>query len=79
MKTSVLEFRIHDELFCLNTNKIEYVFELEEYNEVDSLDECVVGLVKYNDDVMFLIDSAVLYHNEPLDFKKPKSKRYKGG
>ncbi len=73
MTTSVLEFKLFDELFCLNTNNIDYVFELENFTELKIFHESVIGLTKYNRDVMILIDAAILYSKNSLDLSKPKS------
>jgi len=73
MKTSVLEFKLLDDTFCFNTKHIEYVFELEEYKTIKSLHASVIGMTKYNYDVMLLIDTAKLYSDENLDFSTEKS------
>ena len=73
MGISVLEFKLHNELFCLNTDYIDYVFELDSFSELNTFCECVVGITKYNDDVMLLIDTANLYTDKNLDFSTPKS------
>jgi len=73
MKTSVLEFRLFDDIFCFNTKDIEYVFELEEYEDVKGFHSSVVGIAKYNNDVMLLIDTAKLYSDKFLDLSSEKS------
>jgi len=73
MKASVVEFKLFEDIFCFNTELIEYVFELEEFNKVNGFHEAVVGVTKYNKDVMLLVDTAKLYSNKDLDFQKPLS------
>ena len=73
MKTSVLEFKLLDDVFCFNTQNVEYVFELESYEEVAGLHKSVVGITKYNNDVMLLIDTAKLYSDKTLDLSSEKS------
>ncbi len=73
MKTSVLEFKIFDELFCLNTSHIEYVFELDDFTPLKAFHKSVIGIVKYNDDVMLLLDTATLYSDKSLNLSTPKS------
>ncbi len=73
MKTSILEFKLFDDLFCLNTNEVEYVFELEHYMPLKAFHESVIGIVRYNSDVMMLLDTATLYSDKNLDLSTPKS------
>ena len=73
MKTSVLEFKLFDDLFCLNTDEIDYVFELEEYTPLKAFHPSVMGIVRYNKDVMILIDTATLYSDKSLNMDTPKS------
>ncbi len=73
MESSVLEFKLYDSLFCLNTECVDYVFELEGYSVLDILDDTVLGLARYNDDVMVLIDTSKLYGNDYLNMATPKS------
>jgi chemotaxis signal transduction protein len=73
MKASVLEFRLGEDTFCFNTKDIEYVFELERYTKIAKLNSAVLGIVKYNKDVMPLVDTLQLYSSKPLDMKTPKS------
>ncbi len=71
---SVLEFRLLGELYCINSQKIEYVFELEEYSQIEAFCSCVWGIAKYNDDLMILVDTANLYNsNKKLSKELPKS------
>ncbi len=73
-KESVLEFTLNEELYCFNTQHIAYVFDLEEYENISGIDECLLGLVRYNDDVMPLIDTLCLYDStQHVDFSEPKS------
>ena len=73
MKTSVLEFTLLGDRFCFNTQNVEYVFELESYQKVSSYHESVIGITKYNSDVMLLIDTAKLYSQKTLDLQLQKS------
>ena len=73
MKSSVLEFRLLDDVFCFNTKDIDYVFELENYNKLSGFHESVIGITNYNSDVMVLIDTAKLYSSKSLDFSTDKS------
>jgi len=73
MRTSVLEFKLLEDTFCFNTKDIEYVFELEEYKNVNGFHKSIVGITKYNNDVMLLIDTAKLYSDKELDFNTEKS------
>jgi len=73
MKASVLEFKLFEDVFCFNTEHIEYVFELESFNEVKGFYDAVVGVTRYNSDIMLLIDTAKLYSNKGLDFDKELS------
>ncbi len=73
MKSSVVEFKLFDEHYCFNADIVEYIFDLEEYNRLNSIYPSVIGLVKHNFDVMLLIDTAKLYSNKELDFNKEKS------
>ena len=70
MKASILEFKLFEDTFCFNTEHIEYVFELESFNEVKGFHDSVVGVTQYNNDIMLLIDTAKLYSNRGLDFQK---------
>ncbi len=63
-KEAVLEFRLGDELYCFNTKIVKYVFDLEEYEELEGVDEVVRGLVRYGGDAMLLIDTLFLYCGE---------------
>lgn len=73
MKTSVLEFKLLDDVFCFNTKDVEYVFDLESYEEVQGFHKSVIGITKYNSDVMLLIDTAKLYSDKTLDLSEQKS------
>jgi len=73
MNTSIIEFELLDERYCFNTQHVAYVFELEEYNNIGGFNEAVIGVSKYNDDVMLLIDTAKLYSEKSLDMTKEKS------
>jgi len=73
MKTSVLEFQLLEDVFCFNTTHVEYVFELESYQKVTGMHESVIGITRYNNDVMLLIDTAQLYSNKTLDLSTQKS------
>ncbi len=73
MKLFVLEFKLLDGLYCFNTKNVDYVFELEEFEKFNSFNKAVLGIVHYNDDVMLLIDTAMLYHNQKLNLETPKS------
>lgn len=73
MKTSVLEFKLLESIFCFNTQNVEYVFDLEEYESVEGFHESVIGITKYNHDVMLLIDTAKLYSNRSLNMDEQKS------
>ncbi len=73
MKASVLEFRLRDELYCFNTQHIAYVFELEEYTPIDEPSSAVLGIVRYNDDMMPLVDTLYLYSKEHLASTEYKS------
>ena len=73
MNTSVIEFELLNERYCFNTQNVAYVFELEEYNSVGGFDEAVIGVTKYNNDVMLLIDTAKLYSGKSLDMSQEKS------
>jgi len=72
-KASVLEFKLFEDRFCFNTDHIEYVFELEEFNEVKGFHDSVVGVTRYNKDIMLLIDTAKLYSDKKLNFDKELS------
>lgn len=71
--SSIIEFKLFDEKYCFNTQNVAYVFELEEYNDVGGFHDAVIGLTKYNNDIMLLIDTAKLYSNKSLDMSKEKS------
>ncbi len=73
MKTSVLEFKLLEDLFCFNTKDVEYVFDLEEYETLKGFHKSVIGITKYNNDVMLLIDTAQLYSSKVLDLNEQKS------
>jgi chemotaxis signal transduction protein len=73
MKTSVLEFKLFEDVFCFNTQDVEYVFELEEYEKLKGFHSSVIGITKYNNDVMLLIDTAKLYSDRFLDLETQKS------
>jgi len=73
MKTSVLEFKLLENIFCFNTKNVEYVFDLEEYESVQGFHQSVIGITKYNSDIMLLIDTAKLYSDKSLDMSEPKS------
>ncbi|WP_457750201.1 chemotaxis protein CheW [Sulfurimonas sp.] len=73
MTASVLEFRLNESSYCFNTLHVEYVFELESYQTIGGYHECVVGLTRYNDDVLTLVDTANLYSGDLLDMSTPKN------
>ena len=73
MKTSIVEFKLFDELYCFNTEHVKYVYELEEYREVKGCSDAVVGIGKYNSDIILLVDTAKLYSDKSLDIKTAKS------
>jgi chemotaxis signal transduction protein len=73
MKASVLEFKLFEDTFCFNTEHIEYVFELESYQELKGFHDSVVGVTRYNEDVIPLIDTAKLYSNKSLDLEREHS------
>jgi len=73
MSTAVIEFKLLEERYCFNTVDVAYVFELEEYSKVNSFHDAVIGITKYNSDVMLLIDTAKLYSGKTLDMAKEKS------
>ncbi len=73
MSTAVIEFKLLEERYCFNTVDVAYVFELEEYNKVNSFHDAVIGITKYNRDVMLLIDTAKLYSGKSLNMTKEKS------
>ena len=73
MTTSVVEFRLFDEIYCFNTDHVKYVYELDTYGSVHGIHEAVIGIGKYNKDTMLLIDTAKLYSNRSLDMQKEKS------
>jgi len=73
MKTSVLAFKLFEDVFCFNTKDVEYVFELEEYEDVKGFHSSVIGITKYNNDVMLLVDTAKLYSDKFLDLDTEKS------
>jgi len=71
---SVLEFRLNQDIYCFNTKQIRYVFDLDVYENITGMDESVVGIVRYNDDMMLLIDTLHLYNKEEyLDLSTQKS------
>lgn len=61
---SVLEFSINGELYCFNTKIVKYVFDLDEFERLDGLDETVIGIVRYDNDAMLLIDTLYLYSQQ---------------
>jgi chemotaxis signal transduction protein len=72
--TSVLEFKLNNEIYCFNTKNIAYVFDLEEYKELRVIDSCVLGVVYHNDNAMFLVDTLNLYNkSEKLNMDTQKS------
>jgi len=73
MKTSIIEFKLLDEIFCFNTEHVKYVYELEEYRSVSGMHNSVIGIGKYNEDMMLLIDTANLYSGNSLDMQAQKS------
>ena len=73
MKTSVIEFRLFNELYCFNTKHVKYVYELEEYKTIHGCSEAVIGISRYNSDIMLFVDTAKLYSNQSLDMSKAKS------
>jgi len=73
VSTSIIEFKLLGERYCFNTNQVAYVFELEKYNTIGGFDESVIGITKYNEDVMLLIDTAKLYSAKSLDMTQQKS------
>jgi len=70
---SVLEFKLFEDIYCFNAEHVQYVFELESYNEAKGFHESVVGITKYNSNIMLLVDTAKLYSGKSLDFSKEKS------
>ncbi len=73
MKASVLEFCLGEEIFCFNTKDIAYVFELEEYTDFQGINPAVLGVARYNNDVMPLVDTLYLYSQKHLQSKGEKS------
>ncbi len=73
MSTSVIEFELLGERYCFNTQHVAYVFELEEYSTIGGFNDSVIGVTKYNEDVMLLIDTANLYSAKSLDMTQEKS------
>ena len=73
METSVIEYKIDNEYYCFNTENVAYVFELEEYNKTTSFHESVQGIVKYNNDTMLLIDTAILFGKHKMNMDTEKS------
>ena len=73
MSTSVIEFELLGERYCFNTQHVAYVFELEEHNSIGGFYEAVIGVTKYNNDLMLLIDTAKLYSDKSLDMAQEKS------
>ena len=63
---SVLEFRLGEEIFCFDTAIIEYVYDLERYEPIDAFGPLVLGLARYNDDAMMLVDTHYLFRKVPL-------------
>ncbi|NPA65921.1 MAG: hypothetical protein GXO11_03465 [Epsilonproteobacteria bacterium] len=71
---SVLEFCLDQDIYCFNTKHIQYVFDLDRYESITGIDESVIGIVRYNDDMMLLIDTLYLYTTEKkLDLSTQKS------
>ena len=71
---SILEFRLGEEIYCFNTKIVKYVFDLEEYEELDGVDEAVFGIVRYESDAMLLIDTLFLYtHEKRMQLDNSKS------
>jgi len=74
MTVSVLEFRLGEDIYCFNTDTVEYVYDLEGFEKLHAFDEAVVGIGKYNHDVMILIDTGLLFCQQPLQIDNgPKS------
>lgn len=73
MATSVVEFRLFNEIYCFNTDHVKYVYELDTYRSVHGIHAAVIGIGKYNKDTMLLIDTAKLYNGKSLDMQKEKS------
>ena len=71
--TSVLEFMLMGDIYCLNAEVVEYVFELESYNELHGLHRSVLGVTKYNDDIIILIDTINLYSGKSNDLVGEKN------
>lgn len=63
-REAILEFRLNEDLYCFNTKIVKYVFDLEEFEEFEGLDKAVIGLVRYENDAMLLIDTLFLYTGE---------------
>ncbi|GEM_PF-3554099 len=75
MRASVLEFRLGENVFCFDTCRVAYIFELEEYEPVVGLHESVVGITKYNDDVILLIDTDLLYRGDKTDKTEKRERK----
>ena len=73
MTTSIIEFKLFDEVYCFNTKHVKYVFELENFNTISGFHDAVTGIAQYNEDVMLLIDTAKLYSDKTLDMDGEKS------
>ena len=61
-KESVLEFMLEGELFCFNTRIVEFVFELEEYEVLSGISPYILGIAKYDNEAILLIDTLYLYN-----------------
>jgi purine-binding chemotaxis protein CheW len=73
MKVSVLEFRLGEDIFCFDTQDIAYVFELENYTQMQTQNSAILGVVRYNDDVMLLVDTLYLYAQKNMQMEGEKS------
>ena len=73
MEVSVIEYKIDGELYCFSTKNIAYVFELEDFTEINGFHESVLGIVKYNNDTMPLIDTSLLFGKQKMKLEGEKS------
>ena len=73
MMVSVLEFVLKGEIYCFDTRLVAYLFDLESYEKVGAFAPSVLGIGRYNDEAMVLVDTCRLYCGKPLDLQKPKS------
>ena len=73
-KESVLEFLLQGELYCFNTHIVEYVFELEEFEPLEGINPCVLGIAKHDDEAILLVDTLRLFESErKLELQDAKS------